>query len=517
MLLKDVEALLTAVLKSLSDTPRTPYEVDNLFRLNCERVASARSALADMSGDYVDQLRLRCNEAQQQAEAKHAAGATSTTAAADNAFSLDFEMEEAEEANAEELEKAKASAGTSKRTSKKSAAKAKGKKSKSDAAAAAEAQKPAEEGEAAAVVGAPSSSSIIPQTKTEAPVARPAWKVLDRQEDLLSTDLPAALTTSGRGRCEAVSNTALARVYFTEPMEWDGVACCCAVELYRCVVIALAYGEPQLGWAECQQLVQAQVAAGVSSGKGMTSKGADKNAEAVMSTALPTEQASGDAEASNSEEEESAEDMTLSEQLIAEYEQAQLAEEEQDLDTSVLPRDTTEKLQLRLRGFTNEVWVILLCHGGYFAGGVFVRGSCLVHKAFQRYVVRKKQGGKQSSNAKDAGSYNSVGSQIRAAQEVKWRIDVRDILLEWTPYIQAASFILYAAPGPQNRAVLTDFSQLPAVAAVNGARGVSPIQLKDRRVSRVPITTRRPNFEEVQRIYGVCSHCALLHVTEEDG
>ncbi|KPA86641.1 hypothetical protein ABB37_00746 [Leptomonas pyrrhocoris] len=424
-------------------------------------------------------------------------------------------MKEAEEANAAELEHAKAAAGAHKRSSKKSSAKSKVKKGKGG-------EKGDLSKEERTLVSSPPPASASQYDSVDgspekaAGTAQPQWTLLDRQEDLLSSDLPAVLATSGQGKCEPVSNSPLARLFFTESMDWDGTVCYCAVELYRCVAIALTYGEPSLSWAECQKMVQAQLAAGVSTGKGTVPKATPVTAAPDPRPASTVEahgdDAAGDA---NDGSEESGDDLTLSEQLVAEYEQAQLAEAEQDLDTSALPREVTEKLQQRLHTFTNDVWVVLLCHGGYFAGGVFVGGTCVIHKAFQRYVVRKKQGGKQSSNAKDVGSYNSVGSQIRAAQEVKWRVDVRDIVLEWIPYFHAASFILYAAPGPQNRAVLTDFSLLPATAALGGSKGVSPIQLKDRRVSRVPITTHRPNFEEVQRVYSVCSRCSLLYVKDK--
>ncbi|TPP44760.1 hypothetical protein CGC21_7965 [Leishmania donovani] len=474
MLLSDAEAKITAVLKSLLDTPRTTYEVENLYQLNCERIAAVRAALADMSGDYVEQLRERCGEAEKQAQAKRAAG-VANTAAADNAFSLDFALDEAEGQNEAEIESAMAAAAHGSRRPKNSC---------EDNAA---------------------------DKATSSPSTR--WVVLSRDDDLISSEVLPALSTSGRGKCEAVPNTPLARVFFTEEVAREGASCQCAVELYRCVVIAMTYGEPQLSWAECEKMMQAQAAAASKAGTIEDECFYSRSAKCAGARS-PKTSSDGDGEGTEDASASFIEDMTLSEQLIAQYDHAQQAEEE-DADTLTLPRDVSERFQQRLRGFTDEVWVVLLCHGGYFAGGVFARGTCITHKAFQRYVVRKKQGGKQSSNAKEAGSYNSVGSQIRAAQEVKWRVDVRDILLDWMPYIQAASFILYAAPGPQNRAVLTDFSLLPAVASVGGRKGVSPIQLKDPRVSRVPFTTHRPTFEEVLRIYGVCSRCSLLYVRQD--
>ncbi|CAG9582862.1 conserved hypothetical protein [Leishmania major strain Friedlin] len=515
MLLSDAEAKITAVLKSLLDTPRTTYEVENLYQLNCERIAAVRAALADMSGDYVDQLCERCGEAEKQVQAKRAAGVAST-AAADNAFSLDFALEEAEGQNEAEIESAISAAAHGSRRPKKSSGKEKSKKKEGEERHKKKEKRTLDDEPLVAPLpaGGGSCENNAADKATSSPSTR--WVVLSRDDDLTSSEVLPALSTSDRVKCEAVPNTPLARVFFTEEVTRDGASCQCAVELYRCVVIAMRYGEPQLSWAECEKMMQSQVAAASKAGT-IEDEGFDSRSAKRAGARSPKTSSDGDGEGAEDDSTSLVEEMTLSEQLIAQYDQAQQAEEEEeDADTLTLPRDISERFQQRLHGFTDEVWVILLCHGGYFAGGVFARGTCITHKAFQRYVVRKKQGGKQSSNAKDAGSYNSVGSQIRAVQEVKWRVDVRDILLDWMPYIQAASFILYAAPGPQNRAVLTDFSLLPAVASVGGRKGVSPIQLKDPRVSRVPLTTHRPTFEEVRRIYGVCSRCSLLYVRQEE-
>ncbi|GET93026.1 hypothetical protein, conserved [Leishmania tarentolae] len=514
MLLSEAEAKITAVLRSLNDTPRTTYEVENLYQLNCERIAAVHATLADMSGDYVDQLRARCSEAEKLAKVKRTTGLAGLDSA-DNAFSLDFALEEAEGQNEAEIELAMEAAAHGSRRRMKPSGKEKSKKKdveerhkrKEKRALGSEAPMaphPADGGSSCEDKAAAKATSSLP-TK---------WVVLSRDDNLGSGEIPPVLSTSGRGKCEGVPNTPLARVFFTDEITWDGTLCRCAVELYRCVVIAMTYGEPQLSWAECEKMMQSQIAA-VSKEDSIKNECFDSNSSKCDGTQSSETSLHGDGERTEDDSASLVEDMTLSEQLIAQYDQALQAEEEEDTDTLILPRDVSERFQQRLRGFTDDVWAIFLCHGGYFAGGVFVSGTCIAHKAFQRYVVRKKQGGKQSSNAKDTGSYNSVGSQIRAAQEVKWRAEVRDILLEWTPYIHAASFILYAAPGPQNRAALTDFSLLPAVVSTGGRKGVSPIQLKDPRVSRVPLTTHRPTFEEVRRIYSACSRCNLLYVSEE--
>ncbi|KAG5492922.1 hypothetical protein JKF63_01502 [Porcisia hertigi] len=514
MLLGDVETKITAVLKSLHDAPRTIYEAENLYQLNRERIAAIYAALADLSGDYVDQLRVRCGEAEKAVQAKRATGVAGTTAV-DNAFSLDFAIEEAQAQNEAEIQSAMAAAASGSRRPKKSNAKEKPTKKKNGEEGHKKRSKQTMDHELSAPPhplrrSSSSSEEDVAAKATSSVLTR--WEVISRVDSLISREVPSALLTSGRGTCEAVPNTPLARAYFTSEMEWEGTPCHCAVELYRCVMIAMAYGEPQLSWTECENRVLSQSAPEPELNtmeKGCFSPHTSKNDR----MGSPKASSDSDDEGSQGNSALGDEDMTLSEQLVAEYDLAQQAEEEKDTDTSTLPQVVSARFQERLRSFSDEVWVILLCHGGYFSGGVFVKGTCVAHKTFQRYVVRKKQGGKQSSNAKDVGSYNSVGSQIRAAQEVKWRIDVRNILLDWIPYIQASSFILYAAPGPQNRAALTDFS-LPAAASVGGNKSISPVQLKDPRVSRVPLTTHRPTFEEVKRIYSVCSLCSVLYVRE---
>jgi hypothetical protein len=175
-----------------------------------------------------------------------------------------------------------------------------------------------------------------------------------------------------------------------------------------------------------------------------------------------------------------------------------------------------------LSQFSDAPWVIVICHGGFFAGGIFVRGQPVLHKCFQRYVVRKKQGGKQSSQQ---GNFGSIGSQIRKAQEIKWAIDVKNILDDWRPLIDAAWAISYVAPGPENRRILTDFAgrqplKRDAAASALAAKlrpalkttllTESPIDvMNDPRVHTAPLTTHRPTFLEVCRIHEVLSSCDM--------
>jgi len=45
-------------------------------------------------------------------------------------------------------------------------------------------------------------------------------------------------------------------------------------------------------------------------------------------------------------------------------------------------------------------WSIILCHGGYFAAGFFLRDKILEHKSDHKYVVRKKAGQRQINKDK---------------------------------------------------------------------------------------------------------------------
>lgn len=52
-------------------------------------------------------------------------------------------------------------------------------------------------------------------------------------------------------------------------------------------------------------------------------------------------------------------------------------------------------------------WSIILCHGGYFAAGFFLRDKVLDHKSDHKYVVRKKAGQRQINKDKSKKVKNS--------------------------------------------------------------------------------------------------------------
>lgn len=527
MNVKDAEDLLKLVEQSLRSVPRNEYEAENRLRDNVERLRNARSMLSQFSGAYIEHPLILADRLERQLN--EATFRPTAASAVTDAFALDVDeavddeelaQAEAELAKGEKKKsgKSKASAGTKSKGTK---GKDKGGKTKS---APAESQS---EAKRAANRTSPSPNTNVEEAPREivnaSPTQTPSPRTvlggveLARYDGCRSDAIPAA--AFGPGRCAAIPSTPLAAVDFANEMDFDGQSCRCRLEVYRSVLMALHYGQPTAALPTTTAVAATTTAPPTqppSAGSGAAPVSSNEASAGVLPVSASDAAATAESVTEDTEETEDSvpteeENLaTLSEKLVAEYNAAQEELEEADHAGS-LPQELTQRLTSQLRELSFVTYAVFLCHGGYFAGGVFVNGSCVVHKSFQRYVVRKKQGGKQSSNAKDAGSYNSIGSQIRAAQEGKWKIDVRDILLAWSGYLNAAAVILYAAPGPQNRAVLTDFSALPPV---NGQRVVSPISTKDARVHKIPLTTHRPNFEEVQRVYETVSKCNVLYVKE---
>lgn len=67
--------------------------------------------------------------------------------------------------------------------------------------------------------------------------------------------------------------------------------------------------------------------------------------------------------------------------------------------------------------------------GGRAALALFDAANVIKHKTIQRYTTRRKQGGTQSAHDQAKGHAKSAGAQIRRAQAVKFRDDVRYVHL----------------------------------------------------------------------------------------
>lgn len=487
--LSEVEKTLNSVEKSFKSWVRNDYERRNLTSDNLARLGSAKMSLATFSGDYVATLLSRISELENKIINSKCEYQQATQG--NGAFEFDLADEgnvEAEIGIAEESLKKEELAKAAKR----------------------KASRQRRGGPLKLVYRSEDEDEALPSENKES-------NRINEKEDASSTKVVVTMRTNEvacfarspvldlpqisnfTGTVFAVDGTPFCAVEFADSFDYESKICYARVEIYRCVFHAGYRGKPPSASlpAEANLLLTSSAVSNPTVEANAVSSSSSSDSEHVEEGEM------------NPSVTELGEDLAFfSAKLLREYE----AEVDDSLE-KIFPSSLSGEGSKFITSIGNSVWTILLCHGGYFAGGIFYQRQCLVHKCFQRYVIRKKQGGKQSNAQNDGASFGSIGSQIRAAQEVKWRADVRDILLEWNAYIDASSIILYAAPGPSNRSILTDFSAVPSSFKSSTTRNaVSPVNVKDPRVHKVPITTHRPSFAEVQRIFAEVNSYRLVIV-----
>jgi len=141
---------------------------------------------------------------------------------------------------------------------------------------------------------------------------------------------------------------------------------------------------------------------------------------------------------------------------------------------------------LNLKNFSqNYKCCIILCHGGRFSGAVFHGKREVVHKSFSRYVVRKKQGGRQGARGPKS---NSGGSWLRNFHEQKLHDEILNLLNDWSELLEECQTIFLHAPGVVNGQTLFHED--------------SPLTKEDPRLRTVAIRTKKPTNQEVKRVLG---------------
>ena len=91
-------------------------------------------------------------------------------------------------------------------------------------------------------------------------------------------------------------------------------------------------------------------------------------------------------------------------------------------------------------------WCIILCSGGYFAYGLFLKDKEIEHKSDHKYVVRKKAGKRQIIKDKSK-NINSMGAQLRRANEIKHKENIELVLKFNHEYLEKCDCIFMQAPG----------------------------------------------------------------------
>jgi hypothetical protein len=141
-------------------------------------------------------------------------------------------------------------------------------------------------------------------------------------------------------------------------------------------------------------------------------------------------------------------------------------------------------------------WCVLMNRAGHFAGALFEGGVAVAHKTFHRYVVRAKQGGRQSEKGEGA---KSAGATLRRYNEQALDQEVRDLLREWAEQLAACELIFLLAPGAANSRPIFEGGGGKAAALGRG----------DPRLRPLPFPTGRPGHKELQRCVGLLSEIKL--------
>lgn len=162
---------------------------------------------------------------------------------------------------------------------------------------------------------------------------------------------------------------------------------------------------------------------------------------------------------------------------------------------------TIEKL------FSIKKTVVIMCHGGYFAAGVFDKARLVAHKTFHSYIVRRKQGGRQSNRDKNGRRPKSGGAQIRRHNEEKHLLNVRALVNSWADHLTDCDLILTHLPS-HNKTLLIDKEREVSSSshASKQHQGHDKeedffLSKNDPRLRTIPFATHRPSLSEVKRVF----------------
>nr|CCA22720.1 conserved hypothetical protein [Albugo laibachii Nc14] len=131
-------------------------------------------------------------------------------------------------------------------------------------------------------------------------------------------------------------------------------------------------------------------------------------------------------------------------------------------------------------------WAVFLLRSGRFAGAIFQRNFALVHKTFQRYTTRRKQGGSQTAHDASGNRSKSAGATLRRYNESALKADIHNTLAQWKAELASTELIFIASGKAEQNTFFGVKENL--------------LDTNDRRIRRIPFATYRPTFEEVCRV-----------------
>lgn len=131
-------------------------------------------------------------------------------------------------------------------------------------------------------------------------------------------------------------------------------------------------------------------------------------------------------------------------------------------------------------GLVDRTYLMVLIQSGSAAVGVFQNETCLFHKVFSAYMVRKKQGKSQIKHLKTKGK-SRAGSRVRLAKTVEFFENVNTRLRN---HFDAHEF--------DRIAISCSKILLPYWF---GSKVSVPFDKKDPRLYRIPKHLHQPNYE----------------------
>lgn len=136
---------------------------------------------------------------------------------------------------------------------------------------------------------------------------------------------------------------------------------------------------------------------------------------------------------------------------------------------------------------TSSRWAVLLISGGRFAGAIFTQREPVEHKAFQRYTVRRKQGGTQATKDNQSGTSQpkSIGASLRRKEAQRFVELTEQTLKQWAAPLTKCDLIFIFAPSANYGTLFFTGS---------------PLKKDDSRLRGIPFPLRRPTFGECVRV-----------------
>ena len=151
-------------------------------------------------------------------------------------------------------------------------------------------------------------------------------------------------------------------------------------------------------------------------------------------------------------------------------------------------------------------WLIIILRNGKFAGAIYdsKTSSVILHKVVKRYTIRAKSGGSQSSHDNQGKNAKSMGAMLRRYGEKSLKDDVRNILLEWAPYIETCGKVILSVSKTMRNVIFPD--DHPSF----------PLKRDDTRIVNVPFMVSNVTFEETKSIFAKISTVSFMKISESN-